>query len=69
MAFRCDVCGKGPMAGKSVSHSHRATVRRFLPNVHRVKVVVEGRIQRAKVCSRCIRSNRVVKAGPRQLAA
>jgi large subunit ribosomal protein L28 len=69
MAFRCDVCGKGPVAGKSISHSHKTTNRRFLPNVKRQKVVMGGQVQRIKVCTRCLRSNKVKKAGPRQLAA
>lgn len=69
MALRCDICNKGPVAGKSISHSHKASNRRFLPNVHKVKIVRNGHVQRAKVCSRCLRSNKVTKAGPRQLAA
>lgn len=69
MALRCEICGKGPVAGKSISHSHKTTNRRFLPNVHGVTIVLNGRTQRAKVCSRCLRSNKVVKAGPRQLVA
>jgi len=69
MALRCVVCGKGPVAGKTVSHSHKATNRRFLPNVRRVRVIIEGRPQRVKVCTRCMRSRKLAKAGPRQLAA
>ena len=69
MAFRCTICGKGPVAGKSISHSHRATNRRFLPNVRQVRVLMNGSPRRVKVCSRCIRSGKVIKAGPRQFAA
>lgn len=69
MALRCAVCGKGPVAGKSISHSHKTSNRRFLPNVHRVNVLFNGRHQRVKVCSRCLRSQKVAKASPRQLAA
>jgi large subunit ribosomal protein L28 len=69
MALRCAVCSKGPVAGKSISHSHKTTNRRFLPNVHRAKVVINGRVQRVKVCTRCLRSNKIIKAGPRQVAA
>ncbi|MCW2523360.1 MAG: ribosomal protein, partial [Frankiales bacterium] len=29
MASHCDVCGKGPGFGMSVSHSHRRTHRRW----------------------------------------
>ncbi|MFA5974760.1 MAG: 50S ribosomal protein L28 [Elusimicrobiota bacterium] len=69
MALRCVVCGKGPVAGKSISHSHKTSNRRFLPNVHKVKVLLNGRPQRVKVCSRCLRSRKVSKVGPRQLSA
>jgi large subunit ribosomal protein L28 len=69
MAFRCDVCGKGPVAGKSISHSHKTTNRRFLPNLKRQKVVLNGVTQRMKVCTRCLRSHKVTKVGPRHLIA
>ena len=39
MSFRCAVTGKGPRAGKQISHSHRVTNRRFLPNLQKVKVM------------------------------
>ncbi len=69
MALRCDVCGKGPVAGKTISHSHRATNRRFLPNVQRMKVVLHGHVKHAKVCSRCVRSGKIVRPTGRALAA
>ena len=31
MAANCDVCGKGPGFGHSISHSHRRTKRRWKP--------------------------------------
>ena len=34
MARRCSITGKGVLSGNNVSHSHRKTRRRFLPNVH-----------------------------------
>ncbi|MHA6617625.1 50S ribosomal protein L28 [Pseudonocardia sp. DLS-67] len=33
MSRRCQLTGRGPAFGKSVSHSHRRTGRRFDPNV------------------------------------
>jgi len=36
MAKRCDLTGTGVMVGNNVSHSHRKTRRRFLPNLHKV---------------------------------
>jgi len=62
MAKRCEICGKGPVVGRNISHAHNVTARRFEPNLQRVKVVVKGATKRMRVCTRCIRSNKVVKA-------
>eukprot|EP01133_Synstelium_polycarpum_P027103 gene27103-32647_t len=40
MAAVCDVCAKGPGFGKSVSHSHRRTNRRWNPNIQSVRTEV-----------------------------
>jgi len=61
MARRCDFCGKGPMVGNNVSHAHNKTKRRFYPNLQRMQAVVDGRARKVLVCTRCIRSGRVVK--------
>ncbi|MDX1352634.1 MAG: 50S ribosomal protein L28 [Thiomicrorhabdus sp.] len=34
MSKVCQVTGKRPVVGNNVSHSHRKTRRRFLPNLH-----------------------------------
>lgn len=34
MSRVCQITGVGPMSGNNVSHSHRKTRRRFLPNLH-----------------------------------
>ena len=62
MARRCEICGKGPVAGRNVSHAHNVTRRRFKANIQTVKAVVNGGVKRLRVCTRCIRSNKVVKA-------
>ena len=61
MAQRCDICGKGPMTGNKVSHAHNLTRRRWLPNLQRVRAVVDGSPKYLKACTRCIRSGKVVK--------
>ncbi len=61
MAVKCDVCGKGPMTGNLVSHSNIKTKRVTKPNIQRVKVVVDGTPKRMRVCTRCLRSGKVVK--------
>ena len=62
MARRCEICGKGPAFGRNVSHAHNVTPRRFQANIQRVRAVVNGGIKRIRVCTRCIRSNRITKA-------
>ncbi len=59
MAYRCFNCGKGPVAGKSVSHSKRATNRYFYPNLARRKVLVGNAPKTEYVCSICLKSNKV----------
>lgn len=55
MAMKCENCKKGIMYGHNVSHSKRRTRRIFKPNLHKVKVVVEGISKRMKLCSKCLR--------------
>ena len=62
MAKCCDICGKGSVVGRNVSHAHNVTSRRFKPNIQRVKAVINGGVKRIRVCTRCLRSNKVVKA-------
>jgi large subunit ribosomal protein L28 len=62
MASTCEVCGKKPSFGKSVSHSHRRTNRRWNPNIQRVRAVVGGSTKRIDVCTSCIRAGKVTKA-------
>ncbi len=62
MAKRCDICGKGPMAGNNVSHAHNTTKRRWLPNLKKIRAKIDGQVKRILVCTQCIKSGRVVKA-------
>lgn len=62
MSRRCDICGKGPRTGFSVSHAHNKTKRRWLPNIQSIKVQHEGSIKRMKVCTKCIKAGKAVKA-------
>jgi large subunit ribosomal protein L28 len=69
MAQRCDVCGKGPQFGNRVSHAHNVTHRRFNPNLQTVRAVVgKGTHRKLKVCTRCLRSGKVVKPAPQSKA-
>jgi large subunit ribosomal protein L28 len=62
MARVCELCGKGPRSGNRVSHAHNLTKRKWYPNLQRVHAIVDGVRRRIRVCTRCIRSGKVVKA-------
>ncbi len=62
MARRCEVCGKGQVSGNKVSHSMRHTRRKWNANIQSVKVNDNGTVRRANVCTRCMRSGKVVRA-------
>lgn len=61
MAKNCVYCGKGTTFGRSVSHSHNVTSRRFEANLQRVRAFLDGKPQRVWACTRCIRAGKVVK--------
>ena len=63
MAANCDVCGKSPSFGHSISHSHVRTKRRWNPNIQRVRVLVGRTPKRMHVCTGCIKAGKIVKAG------
>ena len=62
MARRCEICGKGQVSGNNVSHSMRHTRRKWDANIQSVKIDDNGTVRRAKVCTRCMRSGKVVRA-------
>ena len=57
------------MTGRSVSHAHNVTNRKWHLNLQSVRAVVDGSTKRVRVCSRCLRSGKVVKPGVRPAAA
>lgn len=59
MASVCDICGKRPSFGKSVSHSHRRTNRRWNPNIQHVSTTVNGAPKRLNVCTSCLKAGKV----------
>lgn len=62
MSRECYVCGKKTTAGNTVSHSNKHTKRTFKPNLQRVKILEDGEVKRVKVCTKCLRSDKVVRA-------
>ena len=62
MSKICNVCGKKPVVGRTVSHAHNVRPRRFEPNLQVVRALINGGVKRIRVCTRCLRSNKVTKA-------
>ena len=62
MALACEICGKGVGRGHKISHAHNVSRRLWKPNLQRVRAIVKGRTKHLRVCTRCLRSNRVQKA-------
>ncbi len=62
MSKVCEVCGKGPQTGHNVSHANNRTKRRWVPNLQKIRVEVNGQRKRMKVCTQCIKKGRVKKA-------
>lgn len=62
MSRVCEVCGKRPLIGMNVSHSHRRTKKRTLPNLQSINVMTAKGPKKMKVCTRCIRSGKIKKA-------
>jgi len=61
MARICEICKKGPVSGHQISHSHRKTKRKWLPNLHTVKIKRDKRVVKIKICTKCLKAGKVEK--------
>jgi|Deesub1362A_J573_1020465.scaffolds.fasta_scaffold04704_3 large subunit ribosomal protein L28 len=59
MAAKCYICGKGTIIGRQISHSHRVTPRKFKANLHAKRIIVDGKIKKVKLCTKCLRKVRI----------
>ncbi|MFA4889481.1 MAG: 50S ribosomal protein L28 [Candidatus Omnitrophota bacterium] len=75
MIRKCFICKKGELSGKSVSRKGqykskggtgskicRWTMRRFLPNLQKMRILIDGHPTRAYVCAKCIKKGSFLKA-------
>ena len=78
MARICELTGKRPIKGSIIwrsgkskksggigTHVTAITKRRFLPNLQRVKVVINGEVRYARVSAKAIKKGLIVKAPKR----
>lgn len=74
MSRVCEICNKGPVAGRTIKRRGMAkrkggagqkitgkTRRRFLPNLMRVRALVNGKSKRIRVCAKCLKAGKVKK--------
>ena len=75
MPKTCLICGKGPTPGNKYKRRGQIkrtggagskivgkTLRRFHPNLQRIKIRLNGIVKHNYVCTTCIKSGKVVKA-------
>jgi large subunit ribosomal protein L28 len=72
MGTQCAICGKKPVLGHMISRRGKAkylggvgrkitgiTRRAFKPNLQRLQVERDGKVETLRVCVQCIRSGRI----------
>ena len=62
MAKVCEVCGKKPVFGNSISHAHNISKRRWNPNLQTVRANIDGTVKKIRVCTSCLKAGKVMKA-------
>jgi large subunit ribosomal protein L28 len=66
---RCFTCGKSVSFGNNVSHANNRTRRVWKPNLQVARVVVDGKITKVKVCTKCLSAGKVKRAPRGEQAA
>ena len=75
MARACIICGKSSIPGNKYkrrgarklhggagSKITGKTLRRFLPNLQKIKILLNGTTKRSLVCTSCIQAGKIQKA-------
>ena len=58
----CYVCKKGVAFGNNVSHANNRTRRVWKPNLQVARILIEGKITKIKVCTRCLAAGKIQRA-------
>ncbi|KPK97704.1 MAG: hypothetical protein AMJ95_07915 [Omnitrophica WOR_2 bacterium SM23_72] len=74
MLKKCALCGKGELSGKLVTRKGqykakggtgskiaRSTMRKFLPNLQKMRILIKGHPKRVYVCTKCIKKENLHK--------
>ena len=66
---RCYTCNKGVTFGNNVSHANNKTRRTWKPNLQVARIVIEGKITKIKVCTRCLNAGKIQRAPRKAVVA
>ena len=75
MIKKCAICNKGELSGKAIARKGqykakggtgskiaRWTMRRFLPNLQKMTLIIDGKRARVYVCAKCSKKGNLRKA-------
>jgi len=65
----CYSCKKGVAFGNNVSHANNKTRRTWRPNLQVARIELDGKIQKIKVCTRCLNAGKIKRAPRGRTAA
>ena len=54
--------GKAKKEGGVGRHIARKNIRRFMPNLQPARVLVNGHVKKIRVCTKCIKKGRLLRA-------
>ena len=59
---RCYSCDKGVAFGYYVSHANNRTRRVWKPNLQVARIVVDDKVKKIKICTRCLNAGKIQRA-------
>jgi large subunit ribosomal protein L28 len=75
MEKKCILCKKGPLTGKALvrkgllkkkggtgSKISRVSKRKFLPNLQKIRILIDTHPKNVYVCTKCIKKGSIVRA-------
>lgn len=81
MSKKCAICGKKAITGNSIQRRGMAkkkggvgkkttgiTKRRFLPNLQSKRTLVNGKIKKITVCTKCIKRGKITLIASKSIA-
>ena len=64
----CYVCGRGVSFGNNVSHANNKVRRVWKPNLQVARILVNDKVTKIRVCTRCLNAGKIQRAPRGQVA-